>query len=393
MKLVIDIGTTNMVFFDGKQKSSFRNPQYRFGSDIMSRMFNAIQNGQEKQTEILREAILFALVDFVNSEQKIKSKTEQESESKIAQTTKPKTEEKISSLIITANTVQLHFLTGFDVEGMATHPFTPVSFFGRFFSLEEIFGEFSAKAACFFVDGLDAKIFIPSCFDAFIGADLVCASYGVGLWQFNENLSNKKEEKLKKTKLLIDIGTNTEIILYHKEKYLVASTAAGPAFEGGKTKSELKGSELLHALSVMKTQNQIDETGYILVEKPLLCQEDLRILQLAKAAIRAAVDTLLHEMQISDKEVDEVFLSGAFGTHILAQDLSITGLLSKNLSQKISLKANAVLDGAFLYSEFLEDFSESLLIKQIENDFSQTNLIQLASHSYFSKTYIESMNF
>lgn len=393
MKLVIDIGTTNMVFFDGKQKSSFRNPQYRFGSDIMSRMFNAIQNGQEKQTEILREAILFALVDFVNSEQKIKSKTEQESESKIAQTTKPKTEEKISSLIITANTVQLHFLTGFDVEGMATHPFTPVSFFGRFFSLEEIFGEFSAKAACFFVDGLDAKIFIPSCFDAFIGADLVCASYGVGLWQFNENLSNKKEEKLKKTKLLIDIGTNTEIILYHKEKYLVASTAAGPAFEGGKTKSELKGSELLHALSVMKTQNQIDETGYILVEKPLLCQEDLRILQLAKAAIRAAVDTLLYEMQISDSEVDEVFLSGAFGIHILPQDLSITGLLSKNLSQKISLKANAVLDGAFLYSEFLKDFSESLLTTQIEKVFFQTTLIQLASHSYFSKNYIEAMNF
>src|SRR5690554_3777084 len=43
MNLVIDIGTTNIIFFDGQRKTLFRNPQYRFGSDIMSRILHAMQ--------------------------------------------------------------------------------------------------------------------------------------------------------------------------------------------------------------------------------------------------------------------------------------------------------------------------------------------------------------
>ena len=59
MNLVIDIGTTNIIFFDGQRKTLFRNPQYRFGN-IMSRILHAIK-GQEIQTQLLREVLVEGL--------------------------------------------------------------------------------------------------------------------------------------------------------------------------------------------------------------------------------------------------------------------------------------------------------------------------------------------
>jgi len=84
MNLVIDIGTTNIIFFDGQRKTLFRNPQYRFGSDIMSRILHAMQKGQKIQTQLLREILVEGFFSFLK-------------------------DKKIQSLVIVANTVQLHF--------------------------------------------------------------------------------------------------------------------------------------------------------------------------------------------------------------------------------------------------------------------------------------------
>lgn len=368
MNLVIDIGTTNIIFFDGQRKAVFRNPQYRFGSDIMSRILHAMQKGQKIQTQLLREILVEGFFSFLK-------------------------DKKIQSLVIVANTVQLHFLLGLDISGMATFPFTPLEFFGRAFSLDAVFGDLAMKIAPLFSEK-NTEVFIPACFDAFIGADLLAASLGVGLWQLKEKASHFDANFAETSQLLIDIGTNTELVLRHRGKNLVASTAAGPAFEGGKTKSELKGSELLHALSLMLSQGQMDATGFILVEKPLLCQEDVRVLQLAKAAIRAAVDTLLFEMQIDAEEIDAVFIAGAFGSHIEVKDIEKTGLLDGVLAKKISLRENAVLDGAFLYTKTaIPEADFHALSSLVEKEFSQTTLIQLADNAFFAKRYIEALSF
>ena len=257
--------------------------------------------------------------------------------------------------------------------------------------MDAVFGGLATKIAPFCSE--KHRSFIPACFDAFIGADLVAASLGVGLWQLKEKASRFDKACRETSQLLIDIGTNTELVLRHRGKNLVASTAAGPAFEGGKTKSELKGSELLHALSLMLSQGQMDATGFILVEKPLLCQEDVRVLQLAKAAIRAAVDTLLFEMQIDAEEIDVVFIAGAFGSHIEVKDIEKTGLLDAGLAKKISLRENAVLDGAFLCTKAALEADFHTLSSFVEKEFSQTTLVQLADNAFFAKAYIEAMSF
>ena len=72
MNLVIDIGTTNIIFFDGQRKAVFRNPQYRFGSDIMSRILHAMQKGQKIQTQLLREILVEGFFSFLK-DKKIQS--------------------------------------------------------------------------------------------------------------------------------------------------------------------------------------------------------------------------------------------------------------------------------------------------------------------------------
>ncbi len=368
--LIADMGTTNIVVSNGKEKARIKNPQTRYGADVISRILYSINNGSDALKNSLHTGLFDAFSAFFAMHQSSSLYVSHEDSPVFP----------VQKIVLTGNTVMMHFLAGLDTSGMALFPFTPASFFGYECQVIDLFPnlDFSTWKHLF---NQNTPVYLPPCIEAFVGADLVCASVGCGVY------GNLHTPITSESFLVIDIGTNTEILLSHNNEFYACSTAAGPAFEGGNVKSTLRGSELLHALHVMLSQKQMDETGMILTDKTLLCQSDIRQLQLAKAAISAAVETLLHEAGVSSKDIAEVFLCGAFGTNCIPKDIERTGLLNAVLSQKITVKEMAVISGAAILAK--SDTSKKLTSSQV----TQTNVIQLANNSFFAKKYIDCMNF
>lgn len=360
--LIADLGTTNIVVSNGIETVRMKNPQIRYGSDIISRILYSLNNGPLPLQTALHKGLIEAVTQLSG---KISSP--------------------VKIIVLTGNTVMMHFLLGLDTSGMASYPFTPVSLFNTELTLSNVF---SSAAFLPSIISPEAEVYLPPCIESFVGADLVCASVGCGLYGLPDtnNVVQHGSDQFS-SRLVIDIGTNTEILLYHKDHYFACSTAAGPAFEGGNMKSTLRGSELLHTLALLLDSQQMDNTGMLVQEKTLLSQSDVRQLQLAKSAICAAVHTLLYEASASPDDITEVFLCGAFGSNILPSDISKTGLLEFGLSQKITVKELAVIEGAILLAKSLD--SRNSTVQQAK----ETVLIQLADNAFFAQRYIECMNF
>lgn len=372
--LAADMGTTNIVVSCGNETVRIRNPQTRYGSDIISRILFSMNGGGSALTAALHKGLFEA---FSLLYEKIQGRT---STAKTGTSPFP-----LNKMVLTGNTVMMHFLAGLETYGMASYPFTAVSLFNYECKVSDIFPgiDFSRVSHLF---SPEASVYLPPCIEAFAGGDLVCAAAGCFLYGQDPKLPSAHLPQ-PPSRLLIDIGTNTEILLFHKNDFFACSASAGPAFEGGKVKSSLRGSELLHALHLMLSEKQMDNTGMVLQEKTLLCQADIRQLQLAKAAICAAVETLLHEAHASSEDIDEVFLCGAFGIHILPADIEASGLLNKVLSERITIKESAVIEGAFLLSQSLS--TRKITSEQVK----KTKIIQLPNNGFFAAKYIDSMNF
>lgn len=148
-----------------------------------------------------------------------------------------------------------------------------------------------------------ARAYLPPCMNAFVGADITCAVLASGMCQSPE------------TALLCDLGTNGELALWSGGRLYVASTAAGPAFEGAGISC---GSGLIDAVAAGLELGLIDETGAVERELRLtgslsLTQGDIRAVRLAKAAIAAGIETLLEAAGLSPGAVEAVYLAGGFG--------------------------------------------------------------------------------
>ncbi len=198
--------------------------------------------------------------------------------------------------------------------------------------------------------------------------------------------------------LFVDIGTNGEMALMTPDGLVCCSTAAGPAFEGaglymgmagiegaiskvwvegGVLKYEvignkepvgICGSGILDAVAVMLKVGVIDETGVInedghefessireYDDQPafeigtsgvLITQKDIRQIQLAKSAIAAGIETLVHECSIDCEKVDMLFIAGGFGSFINQNSAADIGLLPKCLLDRVTVLGNAAGTGA-----------------------------------------------
>jgi len=203
--------------------------------------------------------------------------------------------------------------------------------------------------------------------------------------------------------LLIDIGTNGEIALFTGQNILCASTAAGPAFEGARISRGMRatigaidqiiprggdiwchtignaeaaglcGTALIDAAAVMLRAGVLEDTGHLLEPEEaaglsealrnrivmdngapafrldgsvLLTQQDIRELQLATAAIRAGVETLLKIAGLDAGDLRDVFLAGAFGNLIRPVNAQRIGLLPPVPLDRIRFIGNASSLGA-----------------------------------------------
>ena len=379
--VVVDIGTTTIaaVLCDGYgrilEKTTVVNPQTAWGADVLTRAEAATAGEGERLTECIRACVNEQIAALC--------------------TTTQLELEKIDSLVITGNTVMLCLYTGETVEGFLCAPFRSACLFDT-----------TRTAAQCGVAGVraDVPVYFPRCLDAFLGADFVCAMSAVQLFEDN------------RTALLLDIGTNSEMALWHQGTLYACSTAAGPAFEGVGISCGMPavcgaiehadvinhrldyrvigdgeiqgvcGSGLVDLLACLRQLQELDDNGclledpYRLSDEVQLTQKDVHGLLISKSAIRSGLETLLYRAGITPDEVDIVYLAGGFGSTLHISAAVMIGLLPREISAKIQLVGNAALEGA-----------RRLLWKDKNDSIPLMRKVDLATDPYFADAFIRNM--
>ena len=256
------------------------------------------------------------------------------------------------ALVLTGNTTMLYLLTGRDPTCLSHAPFEADTLFG---------GEMQLSGR---------RTYLPPCMNAFVGADITCAVLASGMCEKND------------TALLCDIGTNGEMALWKDGTLYVTSTAAGPAFEGagiscgcGSVRGAIDrvwledgklcvhtlgnakavgvcGSGLIDAIAAGLESEQIDETGFLeddtlpLADGVALVPQDIRAVQLAKAAIAAGMAVLLETAGVSLDAVQTLYIAGGFGSHLNVKSAAAIGLLPPEWTNRTQILGNAALSGA-----------------------------------------------
>ena len=333
--LAIDLGTTNAAAFLVDLESGERlvslgveNPQVAWGADLISRV-NYAARSDEACAE-LRDAAVTAINAMAHDLCHCVGQSSTD----------------IMDVTICGNTAMHHLLLGLPVRQLGRAPFVAAVRYGMDIKAREL----GLKVAC------GAWIHVAPNVGGFVGGDHVTALLATeDHWH---NLS---------TALVMDIGTNTEISLIHQGRFYSASAPSGPALEGGhiscgmraaegaiervgfadgrittetighKKAVGLCGSGVLDALATLHRAGLVSDQGRLATEHPdivlqpgknsskravqlapdvLFSQDDVRAVQLAKAAIRTAVELLLDEAGLQANDIERFIIAGSFGAYI-----------------------------------------------------------------------------
>jgi len=269
----------------------------------------------------------------------------------------------IEELFCVCNTAMHHILLGIDPRPLITPPYK---------AAQKAETKVYAKRI-----GLKVKkdiqiTFLPN-IASFIGSDALAVILATGIYKSSQ------------IGLAIDIGTNGEIVLGNKDMILVASTAAGPAFEGrhiscgmpaqegaiesfsiDKENMHLKtignvapkgisGSGLIDVVSSMLRCKAMDSSGkmkekeFTVYKKGrsriFITQADIRTMQLAKGAIYAAIKVLLRKYNIKEADIGKLFVTGSFGSTINPASMLSVGIIPKVRLAKVEILKKGALEG------------------------------------------------
>ena len=374
--LAFDIGTTTVVCYllDGHSgavlaQSSAMNPQGQFGADVISRIQHALKAGGGALSGCIRK--------------------EMDNLTRLACREAGIEPGQITAAAIVGNTAMHHLLLGIDPKPLVTPPYMP--------AVSEAQERHIARI-------------LPN-IAGFVGGDTVGC------------LVSTRFDELEELTLLIDIGTNGEMVLGNKDRRIACSTAAGPAFEGAKISCGMRGaagavdhvwqegnevryhtigdvpprglcgSGLLDLVAVLLDLGIIDESGrmegkrYELCENVTLTQKDVREVQLAKAAIRAGIELLSEEMGLQTGDIRRVLLAGAFGNYMDPASACRIGMIPPALQDRIEPIGNAAGEGAKLCALNRAEFAYSQRLA------SETEFLELASLPQFQDRYIDALEF
>jgi uncharacterized 2Fe-2S/4Fe-4S cluster protein (DUF4445 family) len=348
MLLAFDIGTTTVVGYllddkTGKELAlcSKSNPQAAFGADVISRIGHALKGEMENLTGCIRSCVL-------------------EITQELCQNAGIDPNE-IGVVCVVGNPAMQQLFLGISPENLAKIPFAPVLTRAQ-----------TVSAAAYLPVCGNAKLLIVPDISGFVGADTLACVLSTGL------------DRAEEWSLLVDIGTNGEMVLGNRDRMVACSTAAGPALEGANISCGMRGkpgaidhvwlengalcysvicgveaegicgSGLIDAVAAALEGGWINARGKILLEEPVirlservsLTQEDIRQVQTAKGAIAAGIHLMAEHMGIRLEEIQRVYLAGAFGTFMDPASACRIGLLPKELEGKILRVGNAAGSGA-----------------------------------------------
>ena len=374
--LAVDIGTTTVVAYllDGHTgallaQSSAMNPQSQYGADVISRIQHALHGGGDELSGCIRATLRQLAADAAK-----KAGIDPDA---------------IGHAAIVGNTAMHHLLLGIDPRPLVTPPYMP--------AVSEALEREKARI-------------LPN-IAGFVGGDTVGC------------LVATRFDQLDELTLLIDIGTNGEMVLGDKHRRIACSTAAGPAFEGAKISCGMRGapgavdhvtvengelrahviddqpseglcgSGLLDLVAALLDIGVIDESGrmagkkYDLCDNVTLTQKDVREVQLAKAAIRAGIELLAQQLGVQVEEIKQVYLAGAFGNYLNPASACRIGMIPPVLEKRIVPIGNAAGTGARLCALSREMFDYSCRLAK------NTEFLELASLPQFQDCYVDALEF
>ncbi len=384
--IAVDVGTTTLVaqLVDRTSGtvvgvSSGLNPQATYGSDLMSRLQYALDDaGRIRLTVAIREAVGQLVDELIQS---LPSRPS------------------IHRIALVGNTVMHHLFCGIDPAPLAHVPFEPAET-GSCFLKAETLG-WSCRTEI---------VFLP-CIGSFVGSDLLAGLLATAIHESRELAA------------LVDLGTNGEVAVGNREMIVCSSTAAGPAFEGARVRMGMQaatgavdrvelrggqvrvhvigggaargicGSGLVDAVAAALDLGVVEPGGRLkggarewVVAPPVsLFQSDVRELQLANAAISAALLILTKRREAGPGHLSKVFLAGAFGNYVSRESARRIGMID-HPPVPVEPAGNAALRGArmALFPEGLEAI-QALRVK--------THHVALAAAPDFQEAFVAAMAF
>ena len=376
--VAVDVGSTtigvscvDMVNREEIISFNFPNPQVLYGADIITRIKHCID--EPEMTNRLSDMLICDL--------------DSELYRRLGESY-----DDISLICYSGNTTMLHIMRGLSVVGLSKAPFKPVTL-DYYEETESIHPTRTPeKENSENIGKSVTKIYLPG-ISAFVGADILSGAVGL-------DIGNDESYDL-----LIDLGTNGELLLLNKDYGYATSTACGTVFDHG-VKGAVYGSESIHAIAACVKRKLIDETGLIkepFFEKGIeidkdftVKQDNVRRFQMAKAAIYAGIICLIKKANIGYDNIQNMYISGGLGFYLDVRDAFITGMLPVEFKEKISVVGNTSLMGAKKYileAKALYDKADSTFLEKCENIRTRTTSFELADYEHFQDIYIGSMNF
>ncbi|MCX6133853.1 MAG: ASKHA domain-containing protein [Ignavibacteriales bacterium] len=349
--IAVDLGTTTLAaqLLDLKSGNVIGvetglNDQGRYGADVMTRVFFAVTEKGQPDLELAIRKQLGGMIEKLVASSKVDPG-------------------RVLDVAIVGNTVMHHLFSGLDVGPLSQYPFESPTIGFQVFESSQLGWNVIPNATV---------RFLP-CLGSFVGSDILAGILATNLHKSDSLVG------------LIDLGTNGEIVIGNRDKFLFCSTAAGPAFEGSCISMGMRattgaivqvfgsdgkphcrvlgnveprgicGSGLVDAVAVGLSTQRIREDGKVLEESGVyslcppvnLTQGDIRELQVAKAAIAAGIQILAKDLGATVADISKVYLAGAFGNYIDRSNAYRIGLLPVQ-PEKIQPAGNTALLGAKL---------------------------------------------
>ncbi len=407
--LAVDVGTTKVAGYlvdlatgQTVARAGAMNPQIAYGEDVVSRITHA--NTSAAAAGVLHERI----VDTVN-------KLVEELCAQIGAD-----RASIVDAVVVGNTAMHHLFVGLPVRPLGEAPYIATVTAALDIHASDVGLQLAAGAT----------LYLPPNIAGYVGADhvsaLLASDIGKGV----------------RTKLLLDIGTNTEITLAHDGRLWSCSTASGPAFEGAHIRDGMRavpgaiervrfqnggflvhtigglppvgicGSGILDAVAEGLNAGIIDARGALSKSHPLvhrgaagffcllvpaartghdrdliLTRSDVNEIQLAKGAIRAGTELLLDAAHIRSEALQDVIVAGAFGTYLDLDSAMRVGMLPALPRERFRQVGNAAGQGA-----------QHLLLSRerraTARDLARTvHYVELTAHAQFVDAFVRALSF
>jgi uncharacterized 2Fe-2S/4Fe-4S cluster protein (DUF4445 family) len=407
--LAVDIGTTKLAAYlvnlktgETVAKAGAMNPQIAYGEDVISRISYA--NEHEDGAKTLQSRLVETLNNLLGD---------------LSRGVNIHPDQVVEAVMV-GNTAMHHLFAGLPVRQLGESPYVAavgeaMDFVGRDIGLQMAEG---------------AYVYMPPNIAGYVGADHVAMLLGADLSQASQ------------TTIALDIGTNTEISLFHAGKHYSCSCASGPAFEGAHIQAGMRaapgaiervkidgaevriqtigdeaavgicGSGILDVVAELLKSGLLDRRGVLKGDHPALrteekniqfvlvpaertgtgkdvrvSRQDVNEIQLAKAAIRAGVEVLLAEAGIQDEDIESFIVAGAFGTYLDIESAIQIGMFPDIPLQRYQQVGNAAGGGA---RKLLVSQHQRLLADALARN---VNYVELATHPDFMKIYVKALAF